>query len=531
MCNINVQASSMLYTFHAERDGLNRWKIHPLFSTPSSSSIPLLSTRHRVFDTLILRDGETKLLTSFGQTLDIQIPTVSRERDEVPTKMVESLSMRLEGDDSMRSVPQISKVIKLEHPVAGRCTVTFDDGEKTRISLDLRIRDGLVRKCFEAIAWVVPREAMFSIKRDYLSRLQNASSSSPLERFRPWKVFATTLLRGFGFAAPAEPPDEVSTLILDSIQSPDPTIRRLARVIENKRGKSSDRRTPLVDWTGAFLDPDMAPPVLLAVHLVAQDRRLLSSTSKRLSQIAELLIRISEAIGRADWSDYWRRIVPIPMGGTTELRPSPLLDQFDIPPDVLSYLSRRLVTPRKPFPSPETCSDSSITEFDRTHPCEQTALIISIYDRLGVTAGDKRSRDDSISARASSTVKYMVERGVTQQWIADLLPGIAMPILEMMRAAQSSPDKTWPKEVFAFIDRGDLAAQVSGMVPAPDTSHESEVSHRPSTIESRHELIHISGICPDDRRHCQVCVGSQERLEQSCTTASSVWLGSSITRS
>ncbi len=122
----------------------------------------------------------------------------------------------------------------------------------------------------------------------------------------------------------------------------------------------------------------------------------------------------------------------------------------------MAYLSRRLTTPLKPFPSP---SSSFIRQSENgdVHPCRQTQLICEIYNRLAVSLARK-----PLGQRASEAVSFITESGLDGEWLADLPYGIATPILEMMRVCQTSPPPDFSAKGYAFVGRTDLAVQSMG---------------------------------------------------------------------
>ena len=156
-----------------------------------------------------------------------------------------------------------------------------------------------------------------------------------------------------------------------------------------------------------------------------------------------------------------------PLTSVLDLDMSPLTDAAQ-PPDIIAYLSRRLLTPLEPFPVSAAASDSN-----RPRPaCHAIRTVNAIYDRLGVTADqptDPRAKAGSIIRRGGAAVAFMVAHGLDHDYINDLPISIAMPILEVMRACQIAPDKEWTPEMYDFVGRSDLAAQARGVsIPSRD---------------------------------------------------------------
>ena len=151
-----------------------------------------------------------------------------------------------------------------------------------------------------------------------------------------------------------------------------------------------------------------------------------------------------------------------------------MLQVYETPPDILAYLSRRLITPLKPFPSPRTIGINNVTDLGHADPLSLTSLVISIYDLLGHSPLDPRPRNESVVARAAACVRLMVDQHLDLEWLLGLSSAVSLPIMEMVRVCQSSPDKNWSEAMFTFIGRADLAAQVatdwSSTVPSLEVS-------------------------------------------------------------
>jgi anaphase-promoting complex subunit 1 len=309
--HINVQLPTQLYTFLASRSqGSAPFTISPFQSLHATASLPILATRHRVHDTLVLNHaGSLELVTSGGRSLGInlpKIPVTGDGRDEVAHRLT-GLRMVLEEDDRMGAAER--RIMGLSDAVGSRYTVIFEDGEKLRISADFRIQHLLVRQCFEALSYVLTPEAFFSFKRELISHLEGLSSLERGDDVAPWTVFRRVLFAMIGIPLPVSQSDAYEHLLDASQQSADPVTRRLAVRAQAKRRQASPQPTPR-QALGAMIDPTEIPGILLTLHLVAQDCRLSSSRQKDLPALATVLVELSGRLGRADWRDYWLRLVP-----------------------------------------------------------------------------------------------------------------------------------------------------------------------------------------------------------------------------
>ena len=435
--------------------------------------MPILSTRPDVLDTLILQNSDLKLITSHGRTLDLSLPRVGMDKDELPSNFASSLSMRLDEDDSMRSAPRSASPVKLTNPVGSRFTMTYEDGESLRLSVDFVVRNMLVRRCMEAMAWVLDPQQLFALKQNLIGRIADLESGFKRNAQAIWDTFQDVVLELAGQKSEGKLLGDRQQLLEAARTSNDPITRRLAAKIAPSTTANQSFTTimPISSEAG-----EAVCNILFALHLVAQDCRLSSCRRNDFVRVSKLVLSLAAVTGQTDWWDYWMRIIPaisvIPQETKVD---SELLNRFETPPDVLQYLSRRLITTLKPFPMISTYSTMSATEYGSEDPCSLTALVIDVYNRLGYSPSDKRPRKESVTARAATCISFMVDQGLDSSWLSTLPCGIAMPILEMIRVCQANPDKSWSKEMYDLISRDDLAAQASSNW-AVGTAAASEVS-------------------------------------------------------
>lgn len=429
MLHLNVHLGSTLYVFAARRT--TEWTIDPPVSVACDAAIPVLSTRPGVYDAMILVEGSLHLVTSSSRTIPIGLPFL----DELPRHLAASLTMDHKGDH---------RIVGISDSVDSRFTIIFDDGDSVQVSVDFRLQDRLVRQCFEAIAALLPADEVFELKR---AIIVNASYS--------WDDFCRTLssLLGIPFSTIVPPSSALSAATC----SKDGTARRLVARLQKRVERGPVEANPI-------LTSMAATSVLLALHLVGQDCRLSQKRRADLELVADVVKHISAATGRKDWLDYWQRLSPGNLlsssGMPVRQIDTSLLDRYESPPDIVAYLSRRLVTPLKPFPTCQSI-DPHISEMGLTTPCAATQLLTSIYDRLGVASDDAPALA-SLRKRTDETIRFMTTSKLGSEYLDDLPAGIAMPILEMLRVAHADPSKHWTDEMYDLIGRTDLAAQARG---------------------------------------------------------------------
>lgn len=417
---------------------------------PCEAAIPIISTRHQIHDTVVLAD-KLHLITSANRIIPIDLSTMS-----------EALSQHLATTLNMAE-RHSRQITGITDPIASRFTVRFADGDCTQVSMDYRLQDRLVRQCFEAISTLLPPQDVFDMKRQLVGA--------------DWPSFHNTIRARVGLEC--HPPPR-----RDSIA------RRLASKVESAIPK---RNAPATTSKAAV-------PILLALHLVAQDCRLSQSKRSDLDLVASLVQELAAAVGRRDWLDYWLRLVPQDMIEMS--RPgcdTSMLDTYISPPDIVAHLARRLHTPLKTFPTLQTINPH-ISEFGRTIPCQATLLITSLYDCLGVSPDDL-SPLASLRKRVDQTVRFMTDRKLDMAYIHDLPSGIAMPILEILRIAQVDPSKSWTVDMFHLVNRSDLAAQAGS--PVANRDKVKSVRHPPWTRLTLGANTHLGQVAaPDQHAAC-----------------------------
>lgn len=278
------------------------------------AAIPILSSRHKVFDTLIISpEGALSIITSVGRTIPIGVPTQPTDsRDEVAHKLASSLSMVLDADDMMNERSADKKIVELLDPVGPRCTIVFEDGARLRVSADLRITHDLPRQCSEVISYALSGEALFPFKRDLLVQINHLSAVQQGSESAVWTIFHNSVMRMLGFTTKPMYRKPFEALLGEAERGCDPITRRLASAIRQRRPHSdeaphTEQPHPMSGLESHKLD---AASVLLALHLVAQDCRLSATRQSGLSKLAHLLKEIAGRIGRLDWQDYWMRLMP-----------------------------------------------------------------------------------------------------------------------------------------------------------------------------------------------------------------------------
>ncbi|WWC90724.1 uncharacterized protein L201_005661 [Kwoniella dendrophila CBS 6074] len=490
MINIHISQPNhtpQLYSFHAQfrSNPYQHFSITPSPPTECLSAIPLISTRHKIVDTIILsRTGTLSIMTSGGRQIALQVPSQTREgHEEVARKLASSLRMAV-NDNHARAHSE-RRIVKLADSVGSRFTVNFEDGESVKINADFRIKHLLIKQCLEALSCVLSAQEFFSLKRELIACIQRLPTIQQNEDGPTWRTFKNTILTVLQIEVERCPTTAHEILERDNQESSDPTTRRLAHRIRQKHRKLPTLSMPET-ISSETLGLETTAPIMLALHLVAQDLRLSSKTLKYVKDVVKLVSYLASKVGKLDWKDYWARLLPDAVSRSNPIEgiiyDTALLDQFDVPPDIMTFLHRQLVKRTKPFPSPAyLLSSTHLSEFGHVDPCRQTTLITSIYAHF--------SAKIPVLARAAAAVKHIIDQGLDEEWISDLPYGIALPILEMIRMCQYNPPKDWDVKMYEITGRWDLGIRANGEGMIQREEHGTDLG--PERIPTIKELLDV----------------------------------------
>lgn len=437
--HMTLDGRRQLFTFEVQliSSPRPRYIFSELRANDSLAAVPIKATRRDVLDVLSLDSrGELHVSRGSDTTISISIPDTTSEdgRDAVANRFASSLSMALDGNGA--SISNTRRIVDLSHASGSSVTVKYSDGSSVRISVAFAPPAGLASRTLEALSYALTAEEYDDLSATYL---REASQLPVHRRGSPdshWDVLSAIIFDKCGLAATQQERPSWNA---------DPIMRQLARRTGRTKSDTVDEPSPAVNVCAAR--------VLMALHLIAQDCRLSSTTEAQLALVAPLILRLAAVLGKANWVDYWTRLMPT-LGSNISTQAfsafdTSFLDFFSEPPDILTYLSRRLVSKCRPFPSPQTFFGSH-SPLGSPRPCEQTDLLTAAYAHLTPGSG-------ACDKRAVSLVTFLLQNGLDAAWVADLPFGVAMPIGELLRVCQQNPPEDASAEVYEFIGREDLA--------------------------------------------------------------------------
>ena len=474
--NLNIHISGELNVFEVRlhRAHYPHWTVTYTTTIPASAAVPVIATRPAVFDTVIVdHHGKLKLVTSGIRSIPLSIPSQPIEgHDEVTHKLASSLHMMIDEPGPARSNID-HQIVGLSDASGSSFSVLFDNGAAIRVNVDFALPEGSARRCLEALSYVVSPAAFFILKRELLAQLQLLSTAKR-EAESAWRAFSRTTARLLGLES-RRPATTFDNLSHSALQCGDPITRRLAKAAGVGPVLETDEVNLLF---GETIEHKEVGGIILALHLVAQDCRLMLSRQSEVVDVANLLVELASAAGLRAWADYWLRLIPSAVSslattgwqfcsitdfadtGAVKSCDMSYLAKYEMPPDIVDYLQTRLTRRLKPFPSPSQIIPRLVSELGSPDPCKQTELVCQVYGALGPSYSQVTDGTD-VLVRAASMANTLIKLGLTHDWVHDLPSGVAMPIYEMLRVCQGSPEKFWSPEICQYIGREDLAAQRS----------------------------------------------------------------------
>ena len=249
----------------------------PIIQLSAISICPIRATRD-VADLLILKpDGSLALLTHGTMELPLSLP-----------------------------LPDNRRIAALLHPVYSSVTLELSDGSYLRISLDLIARDHLVSDCLVAVSFALPADMFFTLHRMFLQKWAATKFSFIIGA--EFRAFESSLLHVLGLEeenpSTAHEADDAWTTLATTESfdkfCEDPLLRKLQL-------PGSGRRS---EWKQTTRKPHpLIGPVLHALHLVAEEKRVFLPTLEGIPRLAPLICRLAMIV-RPEWADYWKRHCP-----------------------------------------------------------------------------------------------------------------------------------------------------------------------------------------------------------------------------
>ena len=279
------------------------------------SIAPIIATRPNIYDLLLLKpDNKLSIITFNMIEVAIELQLDSREIGEICKDLdVSMVDASFDGDLSMTSVIDRLKIVSLKDSIHSSVTLLFEDGSKASLSLDLYPTDPLVLDMVQMLSVYVSTDLFYRIYKSFIVLwLREGKSDSADVQF---DCIAQAILSKFNMAwkeNTATKPTESSAW--QSLASSPSHFRLYDDVaLLDLEHHSPYPEHPPVQPVSALVKLHMSN-VVTALHVLAEELRLVAHMHQALSRLAVLLARMCR-IARPGWADYIKRLLPYSMEG------------------------------------------------------------------------------------------------------------------------------------------------------------------------------------------------------------------------
>jgi anaphase-promoting complex subunit 1 len=258
------------------------------------SVVPVGATRKEIWDLLAVKsDGSVTIFTHGLQELPIVLGVAQAGNT---------------GSAEKNPLVPVIGITSIKSACVSSVTLLCAGGEAYSGRFDMLPRDRLVNQALQSLSLVIPTKDAFTIHLEFLRTwsLRNFSTSSNLEFHA--LTYALTKMLDLGLSYPANRYASHSAdweqffslrVNVRNFQD-DPALQHLSLPAHLKSQQFS-----LV----AVKPNPLLAPVLYALHMLAEDLRLVVHRHDSLTLLVPLVCQIAHII-RPEWADYWKRLCP-----------------------------------------------------------------------------------------------------------------------------------------------------------------------------------------------------------------------------
>nr|XP_014267070.2 anaphase-promoting complex subunit 1 [Maylandia zebra] len=423
--------------------------------------------------------------------------------------------------------PATPYINALRDPVCNRVTLELSIGTMLRISIPEIATSDLVRKCLEAIRFILPKEAAMKVLVKWYN-IYNAPGGPSAHT--EWSLFVTcfmtlmgynterlTWTRNLHFEMPLSPviaakkarpsdggSDEDWDYLMGSHYHRQMNFLPVATSLDASGNSTVTSETEGLCTASSPPSPSLKldssaplfphiPALFYVLHLLYQELQLDELQRARASSLVCLLQQLARDLQLEEYVDLYWRDYPSIISGFTE---SCLIDQALIcqmqrpsflrpePPCVFSWLSSCLRGEESPpFPYlPGICQRTRllVVSYALYVIGDENATSTDVSKYLAkLSAGQKSSatepqirRQSSVKVMSSSEnlaeqlVVWLTSQGFTLKDLESVPFGVALPIREAIHRCREQPCSDWSEEVCLLIGRQDLTKQAHKMTLA-----------------------------------------------------------------
>ncbi|KAG6856543.1 hypothetical protein H0H87_003362 [Tephrocybe sp. NHM501043] len=437
--------------------GLNSTlKAMPLTHIPAISVASIRATRENVWDLVVVKPNhELAILTHGTQEIPIELYSSSSALPPIDNEG----TMQIDP----KHVPPVDHgpIIAIHTGYFSTATVTFVDGWKERVTIDLIPHDHLVSQCMQILSLSLPSDHIFALHSMFLhkwsARGRHTADKGDFEHF------ASTFFSCFLLPHETRPVDDDPWSRLGLSPShghfiDDPALKGL------KMPPNPLPRTTLTEETKPHF---LMGPALCALHTLGENLRLMVDQYQSLIRLVPLICAVAKVV-RPEWGDYWKRLCPddVPTWPSPATTVTAFIDdRLPVwPPDISAILYGRISNPdwHVPWDTQEVAVRFGIAPaftYGQLDPLSALKHLTDIYKCLA----DKNV--PQTQKRAENAMFLMVNAELGPEFLSRLPIGIAAPLREAARTCQLAPPGDWPLSAYRAIGRNDLAASADD---APD---------------------------------------------------------------
>ncbi|KAM8859323.1 anaphase-promoting complex subunit 1 isoform 2-T2 [Spinachia spinachia] len=407
----------------------------------------------------------------------------------------------------------------LRDPVCSRLTLELSSGSMLRISIPEIATSELVRKCLQAIRFILPKEAAMKVLVKWYNIYNAPGGPSP---HAEWNLFVTCFMTLMGYnterlawtrnlhfevplspviaAKKARPSDGGTEEDLDYLLGSHYHRRMNPQSLCADNPVTTETTSPSSEPRAASLKMDVAAPLFphvpalfYVLHLVYEELQLDELQRARASSLVCLLQQLARDLQLDQYVDLYWRDHPSLISGfpETSVMDQALIGQMQRPsflraepPCVLGWLSGCLRGEESP---PFPCLAAI---------CQRTRLLVLSYALYIV--GDKNATSTEVSkyltklsagqkyctsephyrrcsggqekssseSLAEQLVVWLTSEGFTLKDLDSVPFGVALPIREAIYRCREQPCSDWSEDVCLLIGRQDLTKQAHKMTLA-----------------------------------------------------------------
>lgn len=282
-------------------EGKKSFVVESLATLEATAIASIRATRADIWDLLaVKKDGSLSLFTHGLHELRIQLRLAQPWNGS--------------NSDSSQVVP-LDHVVALKHVCVSSVYMEMSDGRVYYARMDMSPSDPLVAQAIQVLALVLPKKQAFDLHQKFLeSWSQRYFRTSPGIEFQEFMLSLFSLLD----LKLVYPFKHEESIINCSVWE------RFSALSTSKRSFDDDPalkrlKLPTPPATQHYflftlnVNPLLAP-VLYALHMLAEDLRLVVLRYESLMLLIPLICQIAHII-RPEWADYWKRLCPNIMPG------------------------------------------------------------------------------------------------------------------------------------------------------------------------------------------------------------------------